>query len=124
MISQLHIIFEFLHIIFIFLSHFRGSGPRSGPQQSYFCHIPGHFFSILFQYYCENLVSQPAHADIIFTTHPEPHPAKSYSTWPGAMDHPLDVLCRKEGTIPPPLLEDNQLHHKLALAKARAIYEC
>ena len=56
-----HIIFIFFsyyfHIIFTFYSYyshifitFLGSGPRSGPQQSYFCHIPGHILFIFFLY--------------------------------------------------------------------------
>ena len=54
-ISQFHIIFTFYSYYFHIFITFWGSGPRSGPQKSYFCHIPGHIIFILFSYYCISL---------------------------------------------------------------------
>ena len=50
-ISQFHIIFTFYSYYFHIFITFWGSGPRSGPQKSYFCHIPGHIIFILFSYF-------------------------------------------------------------------------
>ena len=65
-IYQFHIIFIcyscYFHIFIIFL----GSGPRSGPQKSYFCNIPGHILFIWFSYLCENLVFRPVHTDNLY----------------------------------------------------------
>ena len=47
MISQVHIILTFYSYYFHIFITFLGSGPRSGPQKSYFCHIPGHILFIL-----------------------------------------------------------------------------
>ena len=57
-----HIFSYYFHIFITFL----GSGPRSGPQKSYFCHIPGHIIFILFSYFSENLVFQPLHIDNLY----------------------------------------------------------
>ena len=46
------IIFTFFPYYFHIVITFLGSGPRSGPQKSYFCHIPGHILFILFSYFC------------------------------------------------------------------------
>ena len=45
-ICQFHIISTFLSYYFHIFITFLGSGPRSGPPKSYFCHIPGHIFFI------------------------------------------------------------------------------
>ena len=47
-ISQCHIIFTFIHIIFIFLRHFGARDPDPGPKN----HILIIFLVILFSYYC------------------------------------------------------------------------
>ena len=65
-ISQFHIIFTFYSYYFHIFITFLASGPRSGPQKSYFCHIPGHIFFILFSYFCENLVFRPVHTDNLY----------------------------------------------------------
>ena len=54
-ISHFHIIFIFYSYYFHIFITFWGSGPRSGPHKSYFCHIPGHIFFILFSYFCISL---------------------------------------------------------------------
>ena len=64
-ICQVHIIFTFYSYYFHICITFLGSGPRSGLQKSYFCHIPGHIFFILFSYFCENLVFQPLHTEFL-----------------------------------------------------------
>ena len=69
-ISQFHIIFTFYSYYFHIFITFLGSGPRSGPQKSYFCHIPGHIFFILFSYFCENLVFRPVHTDNLYKARP------------------------------------------------------
>ena len=51
-ISQFHIIFTFYSYYFQVFITFLGSGPRSGLQKSYFCHILGHNSFILFSYGC------------------------------------------------------------------------
>ena len=65
-ISNFHIIFTFYSYYFHIFIPFWGSGPRSGPQQSYFCNVPGHILFILFSYFCENLVFQPLHTDNLY----------------------------------------------------------
>ena len=65
-ISQFHIIFTFYSYYFHIFITFLASGPRSGFQKSYFCHIPGHIFFILFSYFCENLVFRPVHTDNLY----------------------------------------------------------
>ena len=65
-ISQFHIIFTFYSYYFHIFITFLGSGPRPGPQKSYFCHIPGHIFFTLFSYFCENLVFRPVHTDNLY----------------------------------------------------------
>ena len=49
---QFHIICTFYSYYFHIFMTFWGSGPRSGPPKSYFCHIPGHLIFILFSYFC------------------------------------------------------------------------
>jgi hypothetical protein len=41
-IPQFHNIFAFYSYYFLMFIAFWGSGPRCGPQESDFCHIPGH----------------------------------------------------------------------------------
>ena len=50
--SPVHIFFTFYSYYFHIFITFLGSGPRSGSQKSYFCHIPGHILFILFSYFC------------------------------------------------------------------------
>ena len=51
-ISQLDIIFiSYLYYFHIFIT-ILGLGPRSRPQKSYFCNIPGLTIFILFLYFC------------------------------------------------------------------------
>ena len=45
-ISPFHIILTFYSYYFHIFITFLASGPRSGPQRSYFCHIPGHIIFI------------------------------------------------------------------------------
>ena len=96
------------HIIFTFFSYYfhifitcLGSGPRSGPQKSYFCHIPGHIFFILFSYFCENLVFRPVHTDNLY----KQYPSKS---WDGGRASPPHTLSWMLWGVfaPEPLLWD------------------
>ena len=50
-ISQFHSIFTFYSYYFHIFITFLTSGPRSTPQKSYFCHIPGHILFIFFSYF-------------------------------------------------------------------------
>ena len=63
---QVHIIFTFFHIIFIFLWHVWPRDPDPRPKSHIFCNIPGDVFFILFSYFCENLVFQPLHTDNLY----------------------------------------------------------
>ena len=61
-IRHFHILFIFIPVISydLYITFtFGGSGPRSGPQSSYYVHIPGHMIFI----FCENLVSPYFHTD-------------------------------------------------------------
>ena len=92
-ISQFHIIFTFYSYYFHIFITFLGSGPRSGPQKSYFCHIPGHIFFILFSYFCENLVFQPLHTDNLYKTGGQAGPAAAQGPGPGPGPGPEVYVC-------------------------------
>ena len=70
-ISNFHMISTFFsHYLHIFIT-FWVSGPRSGFQKSYFCHIPGHICFIVFSYFGENLVFRPVHTDNLYNSMPK-----------------------------------------------------
>ena len=66
-ISQFHIIFTFLSYYCHICTTFLGSGPRSGPQKSYFCNIPGHIFSYYFHMFVYAWAGAPVHSAIFDT---------------------------------------------------------
>ena len=65
-IANFHIIFAFISYYFHICVTFWGSGPGSGHQKSYLCHILGHMIFIWFSYFCENLVVWPVHTDSLY----------------------------------------------------------
>ena len=67
-IFNFHIIFTSYSYYFHIFITFWGSGGRSGPQKSYFLHIPGHICFILFPYFGICLGCAPVHT-AIFETH-------------------------------------------------------
>ena len=54
--NHIFVIFLVIFISYCFLLFFLGAGPISGPQESYFCYIPGHiYFILLSSYFCTSL---------------------------------------------------------------------
>ena len=94
-ISEFHIIFTFYTYYFHIFVTFLGSGPRSKPPKSYFCHVPGHMFFILFSCFWICLAWAPVHT-AIFEMHDELAPCLMLPEKLGSLDPSLmlSAKCR------------------------------